>query len=104
MILGSTVGCWWTPPAGLDGRDRLTTALGPGVGRMAPDFALQTLDGGNLRSERAARQAGGAQLLGHLVRALPDANCLPLQRPPSTSATQVVFVGVDQGETAEVVQ
>jgi peroxiredoxin len=77
--------------------------VGPGVGRLAPDFTLPTLDGGTFRLRE---QRGKPVVLnfwatwcGPCQRELPV-----LQRATEHFGDDVVFVGVDQGEEAEVVQ
>ena len=49
----------------------LLPAVGLAEGNRAPDFSVQTLDGAQISRETPARQNRPAELLGHLVRALP---------------------------------
>ena len=78
-------------------------AVGPGVGRMAPDFTLQTLDGGTFR---LSEQRGKPVVLNFWATWCgPCQNELPaVQKAAAHFGDDVVFVGVDQGEKAEVVQ
>ncbi len=78
-------------------------AVGPGVGRMAPDFTLQTLDGGTFR---LSEQRGKPVVLNFWATWCgPCQNELPaVQKAAAHFGNDVVFVGVDQGEKAEVVQ
>jgi cytochrome c biogenesis protein CcmG/thiol:disulfide interchange protein DsbE len=78
-------------------------AVGPGVGRMAPDFTLQTLDGGTFR---LSEQRGKPVVLNFWATWCgPCQNELPaVQKAAAHFGDDVVFVGVDQGEKADVVQ
>jgi len=100
LILGSSW-LWWSRP-----QAPATAAApkpGPGVDRMAPEIVLPTLDGGTFV---LSEQRGKPVVLNFWA-----SWCMPCQRelPALQSAAehfgdQVVFVGVDQGETAEAVQ
>jgi peroxiredoxin len=78
-------------------------AVGPGVGRMAPDFTLQTLDGGTFR---LSEQRGKPLVLNFWATWCgPCRNELPaVQKAAAHFGDDIVFVGVDQGEKADVVQ
>jgi peroxiredoxin len=115
LVLGSAW-LWWSRPEGelTAAQPRPDTALqseaaaanplvGPGVGRMAPDFTLTTLDGGTFRlSEQRGKPVVlnfWATWCGPCQRELPA-----LQKAAEHFGDDVVFVGVDQGEEAAIVQ
>jgi cytochrome c biogenesis protein CcmG, thiol:disulfide interchange protein DsbE len=92
---------WWSRPV-LTATATVTDS-GPGVGRVAPDFTLPLLAGGNFS---LAEQRGKPVVLnfwatwcGPCQRELPA-----IQRATEYYGDDVVFAGVDQGETAEKVQ
>jgi peroxiredoxin len=110
LILGSGW-LWWSRPNSAASAGSATganaaevdPAVGPGVGRMAPDFELPTLDGGTFR---LSEQRGQPVVLnfwatwcGPCQRELPA-----LQNAAEHFGGDVVFAGVDQGEEAAVVQ
>jgi peroxiredoxin len=70
---------------------------------MAPDFTLQTLDGGTFR---LSEQRGKPVVLNFWATWCgPCQNELPaVQKAAAHFGDDVVFVGVDQGEKADVVQ
>lgn len=92
---------WWSRPA-VEGAPVVATP-GPGVGRLAPDFSLPLLDGGTFTlSEMRGTPVVlnfWATWCGPCQRELPA-----VQRAAAHYDDQVVFAGVDQGETAETVQ
>jgi peroxiredoxin len=107
---------WWSRPdgelaaaaalvqTGLQGANAPADLLvGPGVGRMAPDFTLPTLDGAQFRlSEQRGKPVVlnfWATWCGPCQRELPA-----LQKAAEHFGDDVVFVGVDQGEEAAIVQ
>jgi peroxiredoxin len=120
LVFGSAW-LWWSRPTGelaagpltlsdLDANPVATVAdpgvdpaVGPGVGRMAPDFTLQTLDGGTFR---LSEQRGKPVVLNFWATWCgPCQNELPaVQKAAAHFGNDVVFVGVDQGEKAEIVQ
>lgn len=104
FILVLTLGSawlWWSRPVLT--ADTGAGNPGPGVGRVAPDFSLPLVDGGTFS---LAAQRGKPVVLnfwatwcGPCQRELPA-----IQRAAEHYGEDVVFVGVDQGETAEAVQ
>ncbi len=97
---------WWSRPAvdaGAAGLSRASVAAGPGVGRLAPDFTLPTLDG---QTFRLSEQRGKPVVLNFWATWCgPCRNELPaLQKAATHLGDEVVFVGVDQGEDAAVVR
>ena len=76
---------------------------GPAIGRIAPDFTLQTLAG---ETFTLSEQRGKPVVLNFWATWCgPCQNELPaLQNAAAYFGDQVVFAGVDQGETADVVQ
>jgi peroxiredoxin len=77
--------------------------VGPGVGRMAPDFTLQALNGSTFR---LSEQRGKPVVLNFWATWCgPCQNELPaIQKAAAHFGDDVVFAGVDQGEKPEVVQ
>ncbi len=73
------------------------------MGRVAPDFTLQALDGSAFR---LSEQRGKPVVLNFWATWCgPCQNELPaIQKAAEHFGDDVVFVGVDQGEKAEVVQ
>jgi peroxiredoxin len=121
LVFGSAW-LWWSRPNGeiaaagpltlsdLDanplagaGAPAVDPAVGPGIGRMAPDFTLKTLDGGTFR---LSEQRGKPVVLNFWATWCgPCQNELPaVQKAAAHFGDAVVFAGVDQGEKAEVVQ
>lgn len=93
---------WWTRPAG-EPVAVAEAAEGPGIGRVAPDFTLPTVDGGQfvLREQRGKPVVLNfwASWCGPCQRELPA-----IQRAAEHYGDSVVFAGIDQGETLELVQ
>jgi peroxiredoxin len=121
LVFGSAW-LWWSRPNGelsaagpvtlrdLDANPLSTTgsaaqdpAVGPGVGRMAPDFTLKTLDGSTFR---LSEQRGKPVVLNFWATWCgPCKNELPaLQNAAAYFEDDIVFVGVDQGEEPGIVQ
>ena len=77
--------------------------MGAGVGRVAPDFTLQALDGSTFR---LSEQRGKPVVLNFWATWCgPCQNELPaIQKAAEHFGDDVVFAGVDQGEKPEVVQ
>ncbi len=73
------------------------------MGRVAPDFTLQALDGSTFR---LSEQRGKPVVLNFWATWCgPCQNELPaIQKAAEHFGDDVVFAGVDQGEKAEVVQ
>ena len=112
---------WWTRPAAVPGGaaasagalmpakfadGQLIAAEGaayPAVGRMAPDFRLQTLDGGSFQ---LSDQRGKPVVLNFWATWCgPCRNDLPaIQKAAEHLGDNVVFAAVDQGEEADLVQ
>lgn len=109
MILGNGW-LWWSrpdlsmpavAPASADAGEDL--AAGPAVGRMAPDFTLPLLDGGTF--QLSALRGKPVVLNFWATWCGPCQNELPaLQKAAEHLGDSVVFVGVDQSESADVVQ
>ncbi|MFN8465983.1 MAG: TlpA disulfide reductase family protein [Caldilineaceae bacterium] len=121
LVFGSAW-VWWSRPGGevatsgpltlsdLDPKSPVGTAVtdvdpavGAGVGRVAPDFTLQALDGTTFR---LSEQRGKPVVLNFWATWCgPCQNELPaIQKAAEHFGDDVVFVGVDQGEKSEVVQ
>jgi cytochrome c biogenesis protein CcmG, thiol:disulfide interchange protein DsbE len=121
LVFGSTW-VWWSRPGGevatsgpltlsdLDPQSPVPStvtdadpAVGAGVGRVAPDFALQALDGSTFR---LSEQRGKPVVLNFWATWCgPCQNELPaIQKAAEHFGDDVVFAGVDQGEKSEVVQ
>ena len=121
LVFGSAW-VWWSRPGGdvatagpltlsdLDPKSPVAStvtdvdpAVGAGVGRVAPDFTLQALDGSTFR---LSEQRGKPVVLNFWATWCgPCQNELPaIQKAAEHYGDDVVFAGVDQGEKSEVVQ
>lgn len=94
---------WWTRPDVAAQDDVISVAAQPAVGRLAPDFTLPTLDGGEFR---LSDQRGTPVVLnfwatwcGPCQRELPA-----IQRAAEHYDGVVLFAAVDQGEPIDRVQ
>ena len=93
---------WWTRPVNISA-SASAAGVGPAVGLAAPDFTLQTLDGGNFQ---LSAQRGRPVVLNFWATWCgPCQNELPaLQKAAEHLGDQVVFAAIDQGEAAGVIQ
>jgi cytochrome c biogenesis protein CcmG/thiol:disulfide interchange protein DsbE len=100
LVLGSAW-LWWSRPQAV--ATAATPAAGPGVDLLAPEITLPTLDGGQFV---LSEQRGKPVVLNFWATwCQPCQRELPaLQQAAAHFGDRVVFAGVDQGETAEVVQ
>lgn len=100
VLVAGSAWLWYTrPPAAA----ATTTASGAGVGLPAPDFTLPKPDGSTFT---LSEQRGTPVVLNFWATwCLPCQKELPaLQNAAEQYAGSVVFVGVDQGETADAVE
>ena len=92
----------WTSRVPASAQDAVLAAE-PAVGRVAPDFELTTVTGETLKLSALRGQPVvlnfWATWCGPCLREMPA-----LESASQRFADQVVFVGVDQGESQEVVQ
>ena len=102
LVLGSGW-VWWTQPGVSALDDALASAAQPAVGRLAPDFTLPTLDGGEFR---LIDQRGTPVVLnfwatwcGPCQRELPA-----IQRAAEHYDGVVLFAAVDQAEPIDRVE
>ena len=104
LIVGSGW-LWWTRPVNGSVASAPATAagIGPAVGLTAPDFTLQTLDGGSFQ---LSAQRGMPVVLNFWATWCgPCQNELPaLQKAAQHLGGNVVFAAVDQGEDVDVIQ